>query len=90
MRPSERRQAEEWKREKRSQLEAQIRIEMAVLRSLRTELAGLNTLDGSRLLDRYLCESPAEVQDLFRGKREYIETLEEIWIEGEYSLKPAC
>ena len=77
-----------WQRELISQLQARIRIAEALLRSLREEIAEVRSLEGDSLRFRFQCESLADLQRLFREKREYVRRLEDLWIAGERNLKP--
>lgn len=72
-----------WKRAKLAQLAAQIRIEEAILRSLRTERAELTQLNGGRLRARFGSESPAELEFLYRDDARFRREIEHLFAEAE-------
>jgi hypothetical protein len=72
--------AYEWRREREVILCARIRIDNSILRSLRTELAELRQLEGQRLAARYLWESPAELEETMRARREFHEELRSLGV----------
>jgi hypothetical protein len=84
---AEHKQSREWKQEKRFQIETQIKIQIAMLKNLRTELAEINHLYGTPLLDRFRCESPEDLEKLFQGKREFLDQLTDVWVSAEYRRK---
>lgn len=72
-----------WKRAKLAQLSAQIRVEEAILRSLRTERAELVQLTGPMLRARFGWESPGELEFLYRDDLRFQRELEDLFIEAE-------
>jgi hypothetical protein len=72
-----------WKRAKLAELSAQIRIEEAILRSLRTECAELFQLNGEKLRARFGWESPAELEFLYRDDVRFLREIEDLFIEAE-------
>ena len=72
-----------WKRVKLAQLSAQIRIEEAILRSLRSERAELVQLTGPMLRARFGWESPAELEFIYRNDVRFQREIEDLFIEAE-------
>ena len=77
--------AEEWKAEKLAALTAQIRIQQCLLRSLRTESAQLRATHGRDLVIRFSWETPEEVERVLQPKRKFMQRLEDLFVESEYS-----
>jgi hypothetical protein len=72
--------ATEWQKERCAELAALIHLEERVLDSYRQELAHLRTLKGDRLEARFGWESPAEMERFEEQKKNWIESLGEMWI----------
>lgn len=71
--------AYEWKQERETELKLRIKIEAALLRDLRTQLATLHQLEGEQLTLRFLCETPEEMERTMRGKRTWLEGIKTLW-----------
>jgi hypothetical protein len=81
----ERMNTETWKRTKLAELRAQIKIEEAILRSLRCELEEIQWLTkrDAELQGEWEATLTAEEQHL----RQCEEQFAEIWLAGEHNLK---
>jgi hypothetical protein len=75
--------AVKWKRAKLAQLCAQIRIEEAILRSLRTERAELVQLNGPMLRARFGWESPADLEFLYKDDMLFRQEIEDLVLEAD-------
>jgi hypothetical protein len=83
-------QAAEWKAEKLATLSVEIRIQECLLRSLRTESATLRATRGRDLVMRFGWESAEEIERVMQSKREFMQTLEDLFIESEYARHEAA
>jgi hypothetical protein len=79
------RRAEEWKAERLADLTVRIRIQQCLLRNLRTESAQLRATHGHDLVMRFGWETPEEVERVMQPKREFMQTLEDLFVESEYA-----
>lgn len=77
-----------WRNERISQLQAEVRILEALIEVTRNDLAETRSLHGERLAIRFGWEHPADVEATMRHYREYIVSIEDIWIAGEHNLNP--
>jgi hypothetical protein len=71
-----------WKRQKEQNLLDEIRIEQGMLRALRTELANLRKLEGKSLAIHYGWQSPEDVERDMLPAKQFVKTLEDLFIES--------
>lgn len=81
-------QAYRWRDERIGKLQAEVRILEALLNATRNDLATWRSLHGERLAIRFGWESQADVEATMQHYRDYVVTIQDIWIAGEHNLKP--